>query len=217
MIKGAMMRVVIVGAGGHAKVVLENITAANTHEVVGLVDEKADARPPLWGKYPLLGGDDVLPELRKQGVQGAIIAIGDNRARARMYEKAAGLGFEMINAVHPGAWISPSAVLGTGIAIMAGVVINADAQIKDNTIINTGATVDHDVLLEDHAQIAPGCHLGGLVHVGTGALIGIGASVIHQKRVGNWSIVGGGAVVTKDIPDHCLAKGVPAVFDKIQD
>jgi UDP-perosamine 4-acetyltransferase len=204
------MRIVVVGAGGHAKVVLESLAASEVNEIVGLTDPDRGKWGTLLGGYPVLGGDDVLPTLRGEGVDGAIIALGANRLRSRLFEHAIALGFKMVNAIHPRSWISPSARIGDGVVVMAGAVINANARIGDNVIINTGATVDHDCHVGNHAHIAPGCHLGGNVQVGTGTLVGIGASVIPDKRIGQWSIVGAGAVVVRDLPDNCIATGVPA-------
>ena len=205
-----LMRIVIVGAGGHAKVVLESLAASGVYEIVGLTDSDQSKWGTLLGGYPVLGGDDVLPTLRSEGVNGTIIALGDNRLRARLFERAIALGFKMVNAIHPHSWISPSARIGDGVAVMAGAVINANAHIGDNVIINTGATVDHDCCIGNHVHIAPGCHLGGNVQVGTGTLVGIGASIIPNQRIGQWSIVGAGAVVVRDLPDNCIATGVPA-------
>ena len=204
------MRIVVVGAGGHAKVVLESLASSGVHDIVGLTDPDQSKWGTLLGGYPVLGGDDVLPTLRSEGVDGAIIALGENRLRARLFERAIAFGFKMVNAMHPHSWVSPSAQIGDGVAVMAGAVINANAQIGDNVIINTGATVDHDCCIGNHAHIAPGCHLGGNVQVGVGTLVGIGSSVIPDKRIGQWSIVGAGAVVVRDLPDNCVAIGVPA-------
>ena len=207
---GQIMRIVVVGAGGHARVVLESLVALGVYEIVGLTDPDQSKWRTLLGGYPILGGDDVLPTLRSEGVDGAIIALGSNRLRARLFECVIALGFKMVNAIHPWSWISPSAQIGNGVVVMAGAVINANAQVGDNTIINTSATVDHDCCIGDHVHIAPGCHLGGNVQVGIGTLVGISASVIPDRRIGQWSIVGAGAVVVRDLPDNCVATGVPA-------
>ena len=206
------MRIVIVGAGGHAKVVLDSLVASGVYEIVGLTDSDQSKWGTLVGGYPVLGDDDVLPTLRGEGVDGAIIALGSNRMRACLFEHAMTLGFKMVNAIHPRSWASSSAQIGDGVVVMAGAVINSDAKVGNNVIINTGATVDHDCRIGDHAHIAPGCHLGGNVQVGTGTLVGIGASVIPDKRIGQWSIVGAGAVVVRDLPDNCVAIGVPATI-----
>jgi UDP-perosamine 4-acetyltransferase len=210
------MRIVVVGAARHAKVVMESLSASGVYEIVGLTDPDQSKWGMLLGGYLVLGGDDVLPTLRSEGVNGAIIALGDNRLRARLFEHAITLGFKMVNAIHPRSWISPSAQIGNGVAVMAGAVINADAQVGDNVIINTGATVDHDCYVGDHVHIAPGCHIGGSVQVGTGTLVGIGVSVIPDRSIGRWSIVGAGAVVVRDLPDNCVAIGVPATVKDIK-
>lgn len=204
------MRIVVVGAARHATVVLDSLVASGGCEIVGLTDVDNTKWGKLFAGYPVLGGDDVLLDLHSRGVSGAIIALGENSLRTRLFDYAISLDFKMVNAIHPYSWVSPSAKLGEGVAVMAGAVINANAKIGNNVIINTGATVDHDCFIGDHAQIAPGCHLGGSVEVGVGTLIGIGASVLPDRHIGEWSIVGAGAVVVRDLPDNCVAKGIPA-------
>jgi UDP-perosamine 4-acetyltransferase len=205
------MRIVVIGAGGHARVVLESLLASDVYEIVGFTDpDRAKWKGTIAG-YPVLGGDDILLALRSEGVDGAIVALGMNRLRSRLFDHAISLGFRMVSAIHPRSWVSPSAQIGEGVAVMAGAVINADADIGDDAIINTGATIDHGCRIGDHVHIAPGCHLGGNVRVGTGTFVGIGASVIPDLNIGEWSIVGAGGAVVSDLPDDCVAIGVPAV------
>lgn len=208
-----MKRVIGLGAGGHAKVVLEILQSLGEYEVIGLLDPKAS----LWGTSVLsarvLGDDRLLPELRQQGVQYAFIglgSVGDTEPRRRLYDKAREHGFEIADAIHPQSVISPSAILGNGLTVMAGVVVNACVHLGVNGIINTGAIVDHDCVIGDHVHIATGAHLAGAIHVGEGTHIGLGASIIQGISIGKNVIVGAGAVVVKDIPDGVIAVGVPA-------
>lgn len=199
--------IVVVGAGGHAKVVIELFRAMG--DQVEYCVGGQDAVDECLG-VPVRKGDEWLDKLRSEGYGRAFIAIGPNRLRIKLAEYALSLGYELVNAISPTAVISPTAMLGNGIAVMAGTIINAASEIGDLTIINTGATVDHDCIIGRAVHIAPQCGLAGTVRIGEGSFLGIGSRVIPEKEVGAWTMIGAGAVVTCDIPPHVTAVGVPA-------
>lgn len=199
--------VVIIGGGGHAKVVIESLRAAG-ETVAAIVD--ADPTPRQVLGVPVRGDDLVLPELRGQGLSRLFVAIGDNRLREKLGRRGRELGFSLVNAVHPSAVISPSAKLGAGVAVMAGAVVNADSEIEDLAIINTGAIVDHDCRLGVACHLGPASALAGGVSVGPRAFLGVGARAIPGVTIGADTIVGAGGVVVRDLPDAVLAVGVPA-------
>ncbi|GAA4841701.1 acetyltransferase [Paenibacillus vulneris] len=203
-----MRRVVIIGAGGHAKVVMDILKSNRALEIIGCTDKQLAGTQVLG--VPVLGDDSVLPELYGQGVRHAFIAIGDNKLRRLLARKATELGYELINAVSPHAYVAEAASLGAGVAVMAGAVIHPDVRIGDNSIINTQASVDHDCVIGEACHVAPGATLSGTVTVGDGTFLGTGTKVIDGVRIGSWSVLGAGSVVVKDIPDSCLAFGVPA-------
>lgn len=206
--------VVGLGAGGHAKVVIEILYCDERYQLVGLLDCKEG----LWGEdvlgVPVLGGDGLLPSLKRDyfcycffvGLGG----IGDTRPRRRLFELGMWHGMKPINAVHPRAIISPSAELGSGVTIMAGAVVNAQARLGGNVVVNTGAIVEHDCTIGDHVHIATGARLASTVEVGDGVHIGIGATVRQCIVIGEGAIVGAGAVVVKDVSPHTVVVGVPA-------
>jgi UDP-perosamine 4-acetyltransferase len=209
----ASSKVIGLGAGGHAKVLIEILLAMGTVEIAGLLD----IDPRLWKSkqlgIPVLGSDELLPRLFENGIRQVFIGVGstgESNLRRNLFAKAQHLGFVVIPCIHPSTVVSPSAVIGVGPNIMAGAVINASARIGANVIINTGAIVEHDCLVEDHSHIAPGACLGSAVTVGEGAHIGIGASVRQCIRIGRNSVVGAGAVVVSDVPDDTIVVGVPA-------
>jgi UDP-perosamine 4-acetyltransferase len=199
--------VVIIGGGGHAKVVIESLRASGKTVAV-IVD--ADPTPRDVLGVPVVGDDLALPGLKEQGFSELFVAIGDNRLREKLGLKAQGLGFTLVNAIHPSAIVSPSARIGQGVAIMAGVAINADSQIGDLSIINTGAVVDHDCRLGAACHLGPASALAGGVIVGERAFLGVGARAIPGVTIGEDTIVGAGGVVVRDLPDAVLAIGVPA-------
>jgi sugar O-acyltransferase (sialic acid O-acetyltransferase NeuD family) len=210
---GRVVGVIGVGAGGHAKVVIEILRLMGCYELVGLLDPKRE----LWDtevlEVPVLGDDSILPELYNQGVRHAFIGlgtVGDTRPRRRLYEKVRRQGFQIVQAIHPQAVITSSVEIGHGPTIMAGAVINAAARLGDNVIVNTGAIVEHDCVIGDHVHIATGTRLASTVHVGEGTHIGLGASVRQCIRIGRNAIVGAGAVVVDDVPDNVVVVGVPA-------
>lgn len=208
-----MKQVVGLGAGGHAKVVIEILQIVGVYEIVGLLDPKQE----LWNTevlgVPVLGDDDLLPQLYEQGIHYAFIGlgtVGDTRPRRRLYEKARRHGFQIVESIHPQAVISPSAEFGEGVTIMAGAVINACTRLGANVIVNTGVVVEHDCVIGDHVHIATGAKLASTVRVGTGAHIGAGATVRQCIAIGEDALVGAGAVVVKDVPPHTVVVGVPA-------
>jgi UDP-perosamine 4-acetyltransferase len=199
-------RVVIVGAGGHAKVIVDMLQDRGDVRLAGCVSRESGE---LLG-LPWLGNDDALPAILASGVQRAFVAIGDNRLRAELMRGLVGLGFSLINAISAHAVIARSAVIGTGVAIMPGAIVNVDSIVGDGAIINTAAHIDHDGHIGACAHIGPGSSLAGNVTVGEGAFLGVGTCVIPRRSVGAWSMVGAGAVVVRDIPPHVTVVGVPA-------
>ena len=203
-------RIVVIGGGGHAKVVLDVLQAAGC-DVVGFCDPSRRVGESI-GTARCIGDDDALSGILASGVKSAIVALGDNTLRDRVARQITELGFELVNAVHPSAQISPSVTLGRGIAIMPGVVINADSIIGDNAIINTSASIDHDCKIGSSAHIAPGAHLSGYVIAGERVLIGVGCSIGRGKtlNIGDDAIIGTGSVVVHDVPPHSVVAGNPA-------
>ncbi len=199
-----MEKVVLVGAGGHAKVVLDSLEQANT-PVAGVFD--SNLRESFLG-YPYLGNND---DFMAAGITTFIIAIGNNKVRKNIAKETSPT---KVNAIHPQSFVSPRAQLGVGNMIMANTTINAHCIIGNHCIINTNASVDHDCQLEDFVHISPQAGLGGNVKVGEGTHIGIGAQVIQNIKIGKWVTVGAGAVVINDIPDYAVVVGNPGKIIK---
>ena len=200
--------VLMIGAGGHAKVVIELVRAAGAYEIIGLIDLNLSGPPIL--DVPILGTDRDLPRLRREGIKHAFVGIGNNQRRLQTGYYLRQIDFKIINAISPAAIVSVSARLGDGIAVMAGAVINAEARIDDFSIINTHASVDHDCWVGEGAHVCPGSTLAGNVRIGSLAFIGAGATVIPGTTIGQHATIGAGASVLKDVPDGASAWGVPA-------
>ena len=202
-----MKRIAVVGAGGHAKVVIEAIQASKAFEIAGVVDPRQVG--DVLG-IPWLGGDDVLPSLLDQGIRYAVAAVGDNRLRQSVGERLAGLGYDIPAIIHPSATISPTARIGQGSVVMARACIGPLAMLGNLCIVNTAAIVEHDNHVGLAAHIAPGVSLGGSVRIGSRTLIGIGSSVRPGVSLGQDVTVGAGSAVVSDFPDGVTIVGVPA-------
>lgn len=199
---------VLVGSGGHAKVIIDIIQQNGIYKVIGCTSVHLNQQHVMG--VPILGDDSMLPGIFQNGVRNAFVALGDNRLRERVLESVCKLGFGLVNAISKFAYVAPSVKLGRNIAIMSGAVINPDTIVKDNAIINTGTTIDHDNLIERSVHVAPGSSLAGNVTVRQGSFLGIGCKVIPNTTIGEWCTVGAGAVVIRNLPAHSLAVGVPA-------
>jgi UDP-perosamine 4-acetyltransferase len=204
----ALPRLVVIGAGGHAKVVIEAVRAAALAEVVGALDPAPPSASVL--DVPVLGGDEMLPRLLAEGVSAAVVALGGNALRERIGSGLREMGFSLPAVVHPSALVSPSAMLGNGVVIMARAVVGTETRVDDLVIVNTGAVVDHDNWIGRAAHVAPASGLAGNVTVGDRALVGIGSAVRPGIRIGADAVVGAGAAVVADVPAEAVVGGVPA-------
>ena len=207
-----MARIVLIGSSGHAKVIADIVERAGTHVIAGLIDSFRRAGETAFG-YPLLGSEQELPALlRRDAATAGIVAIGDNWQRSRMVERIAALvpQFGYVSAVHPGAVIAPSALIGAGSVVMAGAVLNPGTRLGAHCIVNTSAALDHDCTLGDFASVAPMVAAGGNVTLDEYAAALLGARIAPRRRLGRHAVVGAGALVLDDVADYTLAYGVPA-------
>lgn len=209
------MNVVIVGAGGHGKVVQDILQRDPDVKLKGFVDDDKTSHGKTIDGVPVLGSISSLPDLvAGHKIEAAVIAIGDNRVRGELFRKMKGLGLKLKSAIHPDALIARDVEIGEGVVIAAGAVINVGTTVGDNVIVNTGAVIDHNNVIGDHSHISPGVSLSGGVRVGKYAHVGLGVTVVEHLHIGENATVGAGAVVLADVPANTTAVGVPAKIIK---
>jgi sugar O-acyltransferase (sialic acid O-acetyltransferase NeuD family) len=196
--------VVVYGASGHGKVVVD-ILRANNIEIEGFLDDDPLKSGEVFG-LQILGN---ATWLTKQAAQVAL-GIGDNISRHKAAECCHATGASLITAIHPSATISTSATISPGTVIMPHAVINAGAKIGRGVIINTAAIVEHDCSIGDFAHLSPRVAIGGHAQVGNLAWLGIGSTMVPNRKIGNGSIIGAGATVIHDIDNWVVAVGTPA-------
>jgi UDP-perosamine 4-acetyltransferase len=203
------MDVILIGAGGHGRVVLDILRAGEIHRPVGFLDADPTLTGQKVGGLPVLGTLNYLPKLKAQKIKGIIISIGDNHPRKQYFKKISDLGFDLVNAIHPKSHISPTAKLGRNVVVAAGAVISTDAKIGDSVIVNTSAVVDHECRIGNTVHICPSATLAGRVTVGDETFIGMGSNILQCLKIGSKAVIGAGAVILTDIPDGATVVGVP--------
>ena len=200
------MRIALIGAGGHAKVVC-SIARRLGYEVLGYYDDGRPVGSRLLGA-PVLGPLEDVARV----AEGCLVhvSLGQNSLRAEWFRRVQDLGLAVATLVDPHALLDETVTVGEGTVIMPGVVVNVDSRIGRNCILNTSCSLDHDGLLEDHVHLCPGSHLAGTVTVREGAMLGTGASVIPGCVIGARTVVGAGSVVLKNVPPDVTVVGCPA-------
>lgn len=203
-------KLVIVGMGGHGRVIFEAALASGKYEILGFVDEKPGS--PRQSEY--LGNFDILKTL-DASVQ-VIVAIGDNSVResvaGRLKAIVPGVTFATI--IHPFSFVASDAAVGAGSVIFAGAVVQSSVRIAEHVVVNTGACVDHDGVLKDFSSVGPGAVLGGEVTIGKRAFVALGAKVKHGLVIADDVVLGAGSMLLADLSSACVAVGVPAKFLK---
>ena len=204
---------VILGAGGHASVLLDALLLKPSELEFVVLDSNKNLHGKEMLGVPILGDDSLIPGLQCLGDTRFVIGVGGSGntiPRQRLYESALESGLLPLSVLHPSAICSSNSILGEGVQLLAGCIVNAGAKIGDNTIINSGAVVEHGCRIESHVHIASSATVCGDVFVGEGAHIGAGATIKQGIAIGRRAIVGAGSVVIKDIPAGVVAVGVPA-------
>jgi sugar O-acyltransferase (sialic acid O-acetyltransferase NeuD family) len=202
-----MSKLLILGAGGHGKVVAEVAMLMGAWENIAFLDDNDDIKN-VCGVQVIGKTNDV--GKYKNEYNHAFVAIGNNDLRIKLITKVIKEGFTVPTLIHPFTSISKNIFIGLGTVVMAGAVINPCVTIGKGCIINTASSIDHDCIIEDGVHISPGAHLGGTVRVGSKSWICIGANVANNVVIGNNTVIAAGAAVVNDIESDVLAGGVPA-------
>ena len=198
--------ILILGAGGHGKVVASTLLAMG-ETLRGFLDDnpKTHGVGPLG--IPILGDTEMLGRFGPR--PRCILALGTNEARRNNLLQLRDR-VRWVRAIHPSAILAEGVVVQEGTVVFAGAILQADTIVGAHCIVNTGTTVDHDCRIGAFSHLAPGCHLAGGVTLGEGAFLGVGTNAIPGTMVGDWSIVGAGSTIIRDIPPGVVAVGSPA-------
>lgn len=205
-------KLLILGAGGHAKVVIHTARSIQFNRQIVLFDDN----PKVIGTYISgirIQGGYVSSTQENPLYNGKLmIAIGDNFTRKRVFKTLNQSTFDTL--LHASSVVDDPSSIGCGSVVFAGAILHPGSVVGENVIVNTGSIIEHDCTIESHAQVAPGATLCGKVSVGEASMICAGATVIPGVKIGKNSVVASGAVVTKDVPDNVMVAGVPAQIKK---
>jgi len=207
-----MKQIVVFGAGGAAKGCLQIISDINKqsrkYAFLGFLDENPDRHGTLFMGYPIFGDHTWF---RENPNVGAVVGIADPFAKRKVVQRIRSLGHDcFVTIIHPTAWIADEIPIGVGSIVYAMATVNASARLGDFVLVNMHATIGHDSIIGDYATIAPGARVLGYARVGAGAQMGANSVLLHERTLGDWSILGAGSVAIQSIPSKSTAVGAPA-------
>ena len=206
--------ILVFGASGHSKVVIDLIEKESKYKIFGLIDiEKNFGKDGLG--YKVIGNDNDLTKIiTRNYIKGGVLAIGDNWKRSQLREKILKdiPNFKFYSCIHPEAYIAKDVEIGDGTVIMAGAIINSSSRISNHCILNTNSSLDHDSYMGDFSSLGPNSTTGGNVRIGSFSAISLGANVLNDIEIGAHSIVGAGSLILNNVSDFSIVYGVPAKF-----
>lgn len=211
-----MEKIILVGAGGHCKVIIDIIKSVGKYDIIGVTDTTYRGEK-LVLDIPIIGDDNILKSLYNDGVKNAFVCIGalqNIRLRDKIYNELKDIGFNIPVLIHKNAIVSSYASIGFGTCVMPGAIINPGVSIEENCIINTGVVIEHDCKIQRNTHISPKACIAGGVKVGHDTHVGMGSCIIQALHIGNNVIIGAGAVVINNVPDNVVAVGVPSKIIK---
>ena len=208
--------VLIIGAGGHGRVILDTLMSGG-RKVVGFLDDNVALHGTEVNGVPVLGASANAAEIAHSLAAAVIIGIGEDSIRAKMMNLLLESNIALACAIHSSAVIAKDVVVPPGVVVMAGAVINTGVQLGLGSVVNTKASLDHDVILGEGAHVMPGAVGTGGVAIGRYAVLGSGAVILPYRHVGDNAYVAAGAVVVENVPVDAIVMGVPAKFSKWRD
>ena len=215
-----MTDVVIIGAGGAGReacwVFREDDGQARKWNVLGFIDDDPELQEASICDLPVLGGFSWLERNSAKNFR-AICPIGNPRSRKLLVERARALQLSFCSVVHPSVCMSRWVEIGPGSVICAGAIVTTHVKIGAHVTVNVNCSISHDTVIGAYCNLNPGCRIAGAVNVGEGVELGMASAVIQKRRIGDWSVIGAGAVVTRDVPNHVTAVGVPCRVIKEHD
>jgi len=206
-----MSTLIIIGAGGHGKVVADCAEQIGKYKKIVFLDDSYPERTKqhIW---------DIIGKTKSfsQYIDSAdfIVAIGENKLRLEILSTLINAKAQITSLIHPSAYVSPHSIMGLGVVVFAKAVVNIGSEIKNGCIINTGATVDHDCIIEKMVHISPGANIAGGVTIGALSWVGIGSSIIECINLASNTQIASGSTVIKSTKKNALYSGVPAIFKK---
>jgi len=203
-------KIVVIGGGGHAKVIISILKKLNNYEIVGYTD--IESKGEILG-ISYLGNDDRLNSIYSDGVINAVIGLGQIKSaalRRKLADRCKSIGFYFPAIVSTNTIINEEVSIGSGTVVMDGVIINSGSSIGEFSIVNTNASIDHDCSIGDFTHIAPGVTLSGDVNIGNDVLIGTGSNIIQQIIISDNTIISAGSTVLKSIIKKGIYRGNPA-------
>lgn len=204
--------IIILGRGGHAKVIIDMIEEGDSYNIVGVTDVNLEGEKEFFG-YPILGNDDVLPDFFKQGVKNVAVGIGgftDNRLRKKLFDLAKSIGFSLPPIIHSSAIISKRSKIGEGTIIKRGVIVDTDVTIGTNNILELGAIVGHESKVGNHVLLSANVMISAYNIIEDDVFFAVASTIVSGARVCEGTLIGAGAVVVNDITQKGLYLGVPA-------
>lgn len=204
-----MKRLLIVGAGGHGRVICDIASLIHRYSRIEFLDDRFGAIKDPFPDTPVIGKINDAAALNEENTE-FIVAIGDNNTRESITRQLEAVGVTFATLIHPSAIIGRDVRIGKGTVVMAGSVIQTGTRIGEGCILNTTSSVDHDGMIDDFCHISVGAHLCGAVTVGKGTFVCAGSTIINNISICGGTILGAGSVTVKDITKPGTYVGVPA-------
>jgi len=219
MSKNNVKEIVIVGAGGFGKEVLWTLQDCNKvskkYEILGFVDDDNSLMGKIINNFPVLGDTNWLLSPNKNKIE-CVIALGDNKTRKKMVKKLEERYLKFPNIIHPSVKYSDFVNIGQGVIIQHGSIISTDVTIGNHVFINFNCTVGHDCKLNDFVTLSHGVNISGTNLIEEGVFIGAGSATDEKIKIGKWSIIGGGIILGKNVPENCMFFGPSGKMKEFQ-